>query len=72
MNYEQTFAPVASLTSVQILLVVATTRQWHLYKMNVKNAFLNKDISEEIYVHPPLGFLFRLERFVAYAMYYTD
>uniref|UniRef100_A0A2N9FWB6 Uncharacterized protein n=1 Tax=Fagus sylvatica TaxID=28930 RepID=A0A2N9FWB6_FAGSY len=47
IDYEETFAPVARLSSVRTLLAVAASRQWKLFQMDVKNAFLNGDLSEE-------------------------
>lgn len=63
MDYEDTFAPVSRLTSVQTLLVViATTKNWNLFQMDVKNAFINGDTSEEIYMRSPLGFSILTEK----------
>ncbi|KAL5753906.1 hypothetical protein ACOSP7_022126 [Xanthoceras sorbifolium] len=44
IDYEETFASVARLTSVRCLIVVAAVRRWPLYQMDVKNAFVNGDI----------------------------
>jgi hypothetical protein len=55
VNYEKTFAPVARLSSVHALLAVAASRHWSLSQMDVKNAFLNGDLSEEVYMQPPPG-----------------
>ena len=50
MDYEEAFAPIARLTSVRTLLAVAASRHWSLCQMDVKNAFLNSDLSEEVYI----------------------
>ncbi|KAJ9558090.1 hypothetical protein OSB04_012704 [Centaurea solstitialis] len=53
INYEETFAPVARTTSVRSLLAIAATKRWPLFQMDVKNAFLNGDLSEEVYMTLP-------------------
>ena len=71
IDYEETFTLVARLSSVRTLIVVSAARKWPLFQMDVKNAFLNGELSEEVYMklppgysHPP-GFphrVFRLQR----------
>ncbi|RVW75057.1 Retrovirus-related Pol polyprotein from transposon RE2 [Vitis vinifera] len=55
IDYEETFALVARISSVRALLAVAAARKWDLFQMDVKNAFLNGDLSEEVYMQPPSG-----------------
>ena len=53
--YEETFTPVARISSVRALLAVAAASKWDLFQMDVKNAFLNRDLSKEVYIQPPPG-----------------
>ena len=55
IDYEKTFTPVARLSSIRTLLAVTDSRRWKLFQMDVKNAFLNEDLSEEVYMQPPPG-----------------
>ena len=54
IDYEETFAPVAKLNTVRVLLSI-TNLDWPLYQLDVKNAFLNEEL-EEVYLEIPLGF----------------
>jgi hypothetical protein len=56
LDFDETFAPVASLEWIHILLTYATHHDFKLYQMDVKSAFLNGPIKEEVYVEQPLGF----------------
>jgi hypothetical protein len=53
LNSNKTFAPVAKLESIQILLTYATHHDFKLYQMDIKSAFLNDPIKEEVYVEQP-------------------
>ena len=53
IDYEETFAPVACISSVRALLTIAAASKWDLFQMDVKNGFLNGDLSEEFYMQPP-------------------
>jgi len=55
MDYEETFALVAKMTIVHTLIVVTFIFQWKIFQMDVKNAFLNGDQYEEVYMIPPPG-----------------
>jgi hypothetical protein len=56
LDFEETFAPVARLESIQILLAYVAHHSFKLFQMNVKSAFLNVPIKEEVYVEQPPGF----------------
>jgi len=60
IDYEETFVPVAKMTTVKTILAIATSKAWPLHQIDVKNAFLNRDIKEEIYMKPLLGMFRRL------------
>ncbi|GJT99697.1 retrovirus-related pol polyprotein from transposon TNT 1-94 [Tanacetum coccineum] len=57
IDYDETYAPVARLESIRILLAYACTLDFKLYQMDVKSAFLNGFINEEVYVAQPPGFI---------------
>ena len=56
IDYEETFAPVARLEAIRMLLTYASSKNFKLFQMDVKSAFLNGFISEEVYVEQPPGF----------------
>jgi hypothetical protein len=56
MDYGETYAPVARLESIRILLAYANHHDITLYQMDIKSAFLNGEIEEEVYVKQPPGF----------------
>jgi hypothetical protein len=56
LDFGETFAPIAHLVAIRILLVFAASKGFKLYQMDVKSAFLNGVIHEEVYVRQPLGF----------------
>ncbi|KAK1684410.1 hypothetical protein QYE76_045258, partial [Lolium multiflorum] len=55
--YDETFSPVAKLKSVRILLAIAAFFDYEIWQMDVKTAFLNGDIEEELYMVQPKGFV---------------
>ena len=55
IDYEETFPPVARYTSIRAIMALAT-KGWKLHQMDVKTAFLNGVVEEEVYVEQPLGF----------------
>ena len=59
IDYEETFSLVAMLKSIIILLSIATHYDYEIWQMNVKTAFLNGNLEEEIYMMQPEGFIQR-------------
>ena len=62
IDYEETFALVARLSSVRTLLAVVASCQWKLFLIDVKNSFLNGDLSEKVYMQPPPSFSHPLDK----------
>jgi hypothetical protein len=56
LDFDESFAPVARLESIDMLLAYATHHGFKLYQIDVKSAFLNGPIKEEVYVEQSLGF----------------
>jgi hypothetical protein len=50
LDFDKTFAPVARLEPIRILVAYATHHDFKLYQMDIKSAFLNRLIKEEVYV----------------------
>ncbi|BBH09860.1 multidrug resistance-associated protein 9 [Prunus dulcis] len=57
IDFNETFAPVARLDTVRALVALAAQKNWKLFQLDVKSAFLNGVLSEEVYVDQPLGFM---------------
>ena len=56
LDFEETFAPVAKLEAIRMLLAFVVHHDFKLYQMDVKSAFLNGSLSELVYVEEPSGF----------------
>ena len=55
-DFKETFAPVARLEAIRIFLAFAASKGFKVFQMDVKSAFLNGFIEEEVYVKQPIGF----------------
>ena len=56
IGYEETFAPVSRYTSFRSVLALDAVMKWKIHQMDVKTAFLNGVVEEEVYVNQALGF----------------
>ena len=53
IDYKETFAPIACISSVRALLAVVVASKWDLFQIDVKSAFINGDLSKEVYMQAP-------------------
>jgi hypothetical protein len=57
VDFDKVFAPVIRLEAVRLLLALSADEGWQVHHMDVKTAFLNGDLQEEVYVQQPPGFI---------------
>jgi hypothetical protein len=57
IDFDEVFAPVARMESIRLLLALAAHEGWPVHHMDVKSAFLNGKLKEEVYVKQPPGFV---------------
>ena len=57
IDFEETYAPIAKLNTIRLLVALATKQNWRIHKLDVKFAFLNGDLKEEVYLVQPEGFV---------------
>jgi hypothetical protein len=57
VDFDEVYTPVARMESVRVLLALAAQEGWTVHHMDVKSAFLNGDLKEEVYVKQPPGFV---------------
>ncbi|CAH9074982.1 unnamed protein product [Cuscuta epithymum] len=68
IDFEEVFAPVARLDTIRMLIALAAHREWKIHHLDVKSAFLNGDLQEEVYVSQPEGFCVKNEEHKVYKL----
>ena len=57
IDFEETYAPVAKLNTIRLLVTLATKHNQRIHQLDVKYSFLNGDLKEEVYLVHPEGFV---------------
>ena len=57
VDYVETFSPIACLNSIRVLLFIATNQSWDLCQLDIKNAFLYGDLSDQVLMKQPPGYV---------------
>nr|GEU73170.1 ribonuclease H-like domain-containing protein [Tanacetum cinerariifolium] len=57
VDCDDTFSLVVKSATIRTVLSIALSQNWHIYHLDVKNAFLNGDLSETVYMYQPPGFV---------------
>lgn len=69
IDFGEIFAPVTRLETSRLLLALAAKQSWEVHHLDVKNAFLNGEIEEEVYVSQPEGFIQEGKEHLVYRLY---
>ncbi|GJX45110.1 ribonuclease H-like domain-containing protein [Tanacetum coccineum] len=57
VDFDETFSPVIKSATIRTVFNLVVSRQWLIHQLDVKNVFLNGDLSETVYMHQPPGFV---------------
>ena len=57
IDCEDTFAPIAKLNTIRVMIALATKYNWKIHQLYVKSPFLNGELKEEVYLFHPEGFV---------------
>nr|GEW46535.1 retrotransposon protein, putative, unclassified [Tanacetum cinerariifolium] len=70
IDYDETFAPVARIEAIRLFLAYAAHKDFTVFQIDVKTAFLNGIFKEEVYVGQPLGFVSKQYPVMYYGFFY--
>ncbi|KAL0345470.1 UNVERIFIED_CONTAM: Retrovirus-related Pol polyprotein from transposon RE2 [Sesamum radiatum] len=59
VDYTEVFAPVARIETIQLVVALAAQREWTIYQLDVKSAFLHGELTESVFVEQPRGYVQR-------------
>ena len=68
IDYSDTFAPVARLAMIRVVLSIAAHNKWYVHQMDVMSAFLNGSLEEEVCVRQPRGYEFDGQEYKVYRL----
>ena len=57
INYDESFTPVSKFASTHVVLAPAATHNWEVHQVDIKNAYLNVELTEKVYMAQPPGFV---------------
>ena len=69
MDYDETFSHVARMAIVRMLIAVVTQHKWEIHQLDVKSAFLNGELKDEVFVEQPEGFIDKHNEGKVYKLY---
>ena len=56
IDYDEIFSRIAKIGRIRTLIAISASKRWSLYQLDIKNAFLNGELQEEVYMSQPVGF----------------
>ena len=59
VDYDEVFAPVARLETIRLIIALVAQKRWRIFQMDVKSAFLNGHLEEDVYVKQPEGYIIK-------------